>query len=58
MERVCILTLKFLISNLITAKVMLLCLAYDPWKAFQATMNISEGLIKNRGLGMDFCILG
>lgn len=45
---VCILTLKFLISNLITATVMLLCLAYDPWKAFQATMHLSEGLIKKK----------
>lgn len=55
---VCILTLKFLISHLITAKVMLFCLAHVPWKTFQATINITEGLENNRGLGMEFWILG
>lgn len=45
---VCILALKFLISHLITAKVMLFCLAHVPWKAFQATISIPEGLENKR----------
>lgn len=55
---VCVyINVKFLISHSITAKVMLFCLALVPWKAFQAAISITEGLEKNRGLGMDFWIL-
>lgn len=53
----CILTLKFLILHLITAKVMLFFLTCVPWKAFQATISITKGLENNRWIGMVFWIL-
>lgn len=53
---VCILTLKFLILHLITAKVMLFFLACVPLNAFQTIISIIKGLENNRWIGMVFSI--
>lgn len=55
---VCILTLKFLISHLITAKNILCGLDHVLWKVYQEIVSITEVLQNNRRLGVDVWISG